>query len=71
MDGFGKGDDMSRIIRADNFDRDTVSENFILWSMRQTSAEKIATILNQDEGPDSPNYFKVVANTYKLYKFEP
>lgn len=61
-----------RIVRKDNFDRDEISEEFILWRFRsKTNAEAIARYLNEESGPDGPYYYKVVEDDYKLYKFVP
>jgi len=55
-----------RIVDTDNFGGDYPNEKFLLWPMRKEAAEKIATILNVETGPDSARYYKVVEDDYVL-----
>lgn len=63
---------MSRIVNTDNFNGDYPNEQFVLWPMRDESAEAIAEILNRDEGKHAQRFYKVVRNDYELVPgFEP
>lgn len=61
-----------RIVDTDNFGGDYPNERFVLWPMRQESADAIAAILNADAGPNAFRYYMVVADDYVLQPgFEP
>ena len=61
-----------KIVSVDNFSRDEVSDTLIAENVSEFYATVIAKFLNQKYGGDnSPNYFSVKPDDYKLYKSEP
>ncbi len=55
-----------RIVDTDNFGGDYPDEHFHLFSMSEEAASEICAILNEETGPESTRYYKVVENNYKL-----
>ena len=67
---------MARIVITDNFNRDEHDEYWVnVGPLSDEDAQKIVDILTQDKyypaAGYNPNFYKVVPNDYKLYKFEP
>lgn len=62
-----------RIVNTDNFASDYPDEKFVnLPPLSKEVLEKICKIVNDATGRDSPRYYKVVENDYKLPPgFEP
>lgn len=61
-----------KIIQVDNFDRDSVSDVLIAENVNETLSGHIVNFLNEKySGENSPNWYKAVADDYKLYEFEP
>lgn len=63
------------IVQTDNFamagEMPGRDEKFLLWRMSFDSCSRIVGILNGDTRSDSPHYYKVVPEGYKLMVFEP
>lgn len=59
---------MARILQADNYDRDTVSEQFVLWPMPRERAQRICEVLNEDV---DQWHYRVVDDDYVPYRWEP
>jgi len=61
-----------KIIRKDNFDRDTVSEHLIAENVSPFYGRIIVEALNEElSGDNAPDYFKLVPDSHKLYTYEP
>lgn len=60
-----------KIIRVDNFNRETVSDLLVCENISQHYGEIIVGLLNNKESNESPNFFKLVQDDYKLYNFQP
>jgi hypothetical protein len=60
-----------KVICKDNFDRDHVPDRLICEDVDPFMGDKIARLLNDRDGDDSPEYFKMVPHSYKLKTFEP
>lgn len=62
-----------KIVETDNFGRDYPNEKFVdLPVMQEEALNQICKIINDDGGSNSPRYYKVVENDYKLVLgFEP
>lgn len=60
-----------KIIRSDNFNRDYISDALIAENVNEYYGNLIVKLLNTHEGEDSLDFYKVVADEYKLYKFIP
>lgn len=61
-----------KIIVVDNFNRESVSDVLIAEKTPDYYADFITTALNKKySGDNSPDFFKVVEDDYKLYVFEP
>lgn len=55
-----------KIILTDNFGRDYPNEKVIKEGLKKKAAEIEADRLNSLEGPNSPDYYKVVEDDYVL-----
>lgn len=61
-----------KIIKTDNFARETISDCLIAEKVPAFYADKIVEDLNKRfSGNSSPDYFKAVEDNYKLYYFDP
>lgn len=60
-----------KIIIKDNFDRDNVSDVLVCENINKEFGEKIVNLLNIKESDNSPYFFKLVENDYKLYEWKP
>lgn len=61
-----------KVVRVDNFARETVDDKLIADGLSSNDAEAMAEKLNKEQsGPDSPVYYRVVADDYKLREWEP
>jgi len=61
-----------KIIKIDNFDRDSVSDELIAENVSAYYIEFIVEELNQKySGSTSPYFFMAVPDDRTLYKFEP
>lgn len=60
-----------KIICKDNFDRETVDDHLVAENVSEYYGNRIVKMLNDKEGENSENYYKLVEDGYKLYKFEP
>lgn len=60
-----------KIIRTDNFDRETVSDKLIATTDNSYYASLIARLLNEKQGVYRQHYYKAVEDDYQLYEYEP
>ena len=61
-----------KIIKTDNFDRDYISDLLIAENVNKGFAECLVEQLNNTySGCNSPDFFKLVPDDYKLHKFQP
>ena len=60
-----------KIICVDNFQRDTKNDSLVAENINVHYGEYIVRLLNEHEGEHSPNFYKLVEDDYKLYKWEP
>lgn len=61
-----------KIIRVDNFDRETVSDALIAENVSVEYAQIITKFLNEKYSSNiSPIFFRAESDDYKLYKYEP
>lgn len=64
-----------RIVQSDNFgmggEMPGRDDRFLLWELKQKTAEIIAKALNDEIDDTSPFYYKIVPDDYKLQIFEP
>ena len=62
-----------KIIRIDNFDRETVSDVLVANRVPKHYADTMVEALNKEFSPGdySQDFFRVVEDDYKLYKFKP
>lgn len=59
-----------KIIRVDNYCRDTRDDFLVAENVNDYYSEKIVNILNDKEPENSEDYYKSVEDDYKLYEFE-
>lgn len=61
-----------KIICVDNFNRESRSDNLVAENVNAYYAKFIVEKLNENlSGDQSPNFYRVVTDNYKLYTFEP
>jgi len=61
-----------KIIRTDNFNREKRSDLLIAENVHKYFGEFLTKELNNRySGETSPDYFRLVPDDYKLYKWEP
>ena len=60
-----------KIVRLDNFGRETVSDELVAENVPVEYAERIARALNAQGAMLSDEYFTVKPDNYVLYRFEP
>lgn len=61
-----------KIVKVDNFDRDYISDVLIADNVNVPYEEFLTKALNESySSKTSPNYFRLVADDYKLKKWEP
>lgn len=61
-----------KIIKVDNFDRDSISDTLVAENVSEFYAEHIVTLLNEKfSGDRSSDFYKSVEDNHKLYEFEP
>ena len=64
-----------KIIMVDNFNREGPGHNdkLIVGAVDKWWGETIVSLLNDhhSKDPNNPDFFKLVEDDYKLYKFEP
>lgn len=61
-----------KIIRVDNFGRETVSDELVCENVNKYYAKAIlAFLIEKYSGDTAPSYFRLVENNYKLYTWEP
>ncbi|MOA61330.1 hypothetical protein D3C78_1864400 [compost metagenome] len=61
-----------KIINADNFDRDSISDKLVCENISEYYGEIIVDFLNDRfSGDNSSDFYKVVDDDHKLYVREP
>ena len=61
-----------KIVKIDNYNRESISDVLIAENVPSSYAETIVTMLNQKFGGRySSRFYVVKPNDYKLYKFDP
>lgn len=61
-----------KIVCVDNFDRETISDVLICENIAFGYGEDIVKFLNDRySGNSSSDFYKLVSDDYKLFKFEP
>lgn len=61
-----------KIIAKDNFDRDDVNDRLICENVNKYYGKYLIDFLNEKfSANDTPDYFVLKEDNYKLYKFEP
>lgn len=61
-----------KIICVDNFNRESRSDSLVAENINAYYAKFIVEKLNENlSGDQSPNFYRVVTDNYKLYTFEP
>jgi hypothetical protein len=60
-----------KIICVDNYDREYYDDVLIAENVHDYYGEIIVNLLNNREHGDSDDFFKLVPDEYKLFKFEP
>jgi len=61
-----------KIIKVDNFGRDSVSDELVAENVSQFYGEAITDFLiDRFSGASSSDFFRLVPDDYKLYHFEP
>ena len=60
-----------KIICVDNFNRETVNDWLVADNVNKRMGERIIEALNKQESDESPTYFRLVEDDYKLFVFEP
>ena len=60
-----------KIINTDNFDREDHSDSLVCENVSEFYGKIIVKALNDKlSGSTSPDYYRLVPDDYKLYKFE-
>lgn len=63
---------MFKVAATSNFDSESYNESWAVTVPMQASvAKEVCKILNDNADPHGPDYYRVVDQNYKLYKFEP
>ena len=61
-----------KIICVSNFDKETVSDSLVCENVIRYYGEFLTKTLNDKfSGDDSPNYYNLVEDDYKLYEWKP
>ena len=60
-----------KIIATDNFCRETVSDSLVCENVSEYYGNLIINLLNDKNGPNSPEYYKLVPDNHVLYNWEP
>lgn len=60
-----------KIIRVDNFSRDSVSDLLVAVDVHKYYGSVIVELLNKRAGENGSHYFKVVPDDYVLYEYDP
>lgn len=61
-----------KIIQTDNFDRDYISDRLIAENVNEHFGKFLTKALNEKYGgSDSPEYYKLVPDDYKLHIWKP
>lgn len=60
-----------KVVRVDNFCRDTVDDVLVAAALSPAAAELMAKHKNEDEGPDSQHFYRAVEDDYVLQRWEP
>lgn len=57
-----------KIICKDNFDRENIADTVVCENINEYYGELIVDFLNKKGGENSPDYYKLVENNYRLWK---
>jgi hypothetical protein len=61
-----------KIVKVSNFNKETMSDQLVATEVSEHYGESIADSLNEQfSGAHAPDWFKLVADDYKLYEFKP
>ena len=61
-----------KIISSDNFGREHISDKLVCENINKFYGEKIVEFLNKSfSGDYANNYYNLVEDNHKLYKFKP
>ena len=62
---------MPKVIRCDNYDREMYSDVLVASNLSETEAQKIVDAMNEDPNRSDEHFYKVKADDYKLFEYEP
>ncbi|MCA1021545.1 hypothetical protein [Halobacillus litoralis] len=57
-----------KIINKDNFGRETEPDYLVAENVNERNGKRIVWLLNQDEPENTPNYYVLVEDDYRLSK---
>lgn len=60
-----------KIVKKDNFDRETKCEELIAQNVNEWWGKHIVNLLNLAEHESSENFFTLEEDNYKLYEWKP
>lgn len=60
-----------KIVCVDNYDRESISDELICENIDKHYGKDIVEYLNRKHGDESPHFFRLVEDDYKLYEFQP
>lgn len=60
-----------KIIRTDNYNRETVSDTLVCENVSEYYGKLILKLLTDWTHPESDDFFRLVPDDHKLYRFEP
>lgn len=60
-----------KIICSDNYDREAYDDILVAENVNKNDGELIVVLLNNNRKEHDEIYYKLVKDSYKLYKFEP
>jgi len=60
-----------KVICVDNYDREIYDDVLVCDNVNNYYGKQIVKSLNDKAGEDSSNYYRLVEDDYKLFKFEP
>lgn len=58
-----------KIIRVDNFDRESVSDKLVCKNVNEYYAKRIVELLNEREHESSSDFYKAVPDDHVLFEF--
>jgi len=60
-----------KLIKVDNYNRETFNDILIAEKINEEYTEKIAELFNENPNNPECDWYRVVEDDYKLYRFEP